>query len=226
MSVRQNAVQLALKLPQVIRVVKDSFYVDDGLTGADTVSGAINLQQQLQSAFEMGGFTLRKWNSSNPAVLEHIPSELRDVKSTHGISEFDNSTKALGLEWNVTSDCFHLTIAEWPSLTKRALVSDISKTFDIMGWFSPTIITMKILLQRLWELKLDWDESIPPNIHDTWSRWRSELPLLATKSIPRCYYPKLIPFNCMASVMHLRMHMPELSTCISLIRKEEFMCLS
>ena len=27
-------------------------------------------------------------------------------------------------------------------MTKRTLVSDIAKTFDVLGWFSPTIITM------------------------------------------------------------------------------------
>lgn len=58
MSVCQNAVQLALKFPEVLEVVKMSFYVDDGLTGADTIAEAIILQQKLQSAFERGGFLL------------------------------------------------------------------------------------------------------------------------------------------------------------------------
>ena len=33
-----------------------------------------------------------------------------------------------------------------PHITKRALVSDIAKTYDILGWFSPAIIKVKILL--------------------------------------------------------------------------------
>ena len=192
-AVRQNAVQLALKFPQVLRVVTNSFYVDDGLTGANTVPEAVSLQQQLQQAFAAGGFTLHKWNSSDPAVLQHISTELRDARTTQGISEFDSSTKALGLEWDVVSDCFHLTVAEWPPLdvvTKRALVSDIAKTFDVLGWFAPTIIRMKILLQRLWERRLGWDESIPQDIQDSWFQWRSQLPCLAKKGIPRCYFPK------------------------------------
>jgi hypothetical protein len=195
MSVRQNAVQLALKFPRVLKVVTDSFYVDDGLTGADTVPEAVSLQQELQCAFEIGGFTLHKWNSSDPLVLQHVPAELCDARTTQDISEVGSSTKALGLEWDVASDCFHLTIAEWPpsgTVTKRALASDIAKTFDVMGWFAPTIISMKILLQRLWEQKLDWDEPVPQEIYDSWFRWRAELPSLATKGIPRCYFPKIV----------------------------------
>ena len=44
MSVRQNAIQLVMKFPEVIKVVKSSFYVDDGLTGSDTIVDAISLQ--------------------------------------------------------------------------------------------------------------------------------------------------------------------------------------
>ena len=49
---------------------------------------------------------------------------------------------------------------------------------------------MKILLQRVWELKVNWDEPIPDNIRDAWLRWRSELPSLSRKPIPRCYFPQ------------------------------------
>ena len=73
-------------------------------------------------------------------------------------------TKALGIEWNVTMDHFRLTVAKLSPLgniTKRTLISDIAKIFDVLGWFFPSIIKMKILLQQLWELKVDWDDSAP-----------------------------------------------------------------
>ena len=47
MSVKQNAVDFALEYPQAAEAVKKYFYVDDGLTGADTVDDAIKLQTQL-----------------------------------------------------------------------------------------------------------------------------------------------------------------------------------
>jgi hypothetical protein len=69
------------------------------------------------------------------------------------------------------------------------MVSDVAKVFDVMGWFSPAIIKMKILLRRLWEIKLDWDYPIPEHIYQDWSQWRNALPLLMTVRIPRCYSP-------------------------------------
>ena len=133
MSVKQNVLDFALGYPQAVDAVEKSFYVDDGVTGADTMEKAIELQRQLQDLFARGGFLLRKWNSSEPTVLQHITSELRETQCTHLIPSPDEYTKTLGMEWNANMDHFRLTVAELPPLhdiTKRVLVSDIAKTFD------------------------------------------------------------------------------------------------
>jgi len=62
-----------------IGVVDESFYVDDCLSGADSIAEAIALQAELHSLFSKGEFLLRKWNSSEVKVLKHIPSDLKDT---------------------------------------------------------------------------------------------------------------------------------------------------
>ena len=47
MSVKQNAADFALQYPLAVKAVTESFYVDDGLAGADSVEEAIELQEQL-----------------------------------------------------------------------------------------------------------------------------------------------------------------------------------
>ena len=193
MAVKQNANDFATEFPSAAKVVDKSFYVDDCLTGADSITEAIALQAELHSLFSKGEFLLRKWNSSESQVLEHIPSHLRDTPTVQTLPSPDEYTKTLGIEWNTTLDHFRLTVAELPpiiSITKRALVSDIAKTFDILGWFSPAVIKVKILLQRLWEQKIDWDDQVPTRIYEVWFQWRSELHLLMNKHIPRCYFDK------------------------------------
>ena len=193
MSVKQNALDHKLDYPKAADIVETSFYVDDCLTGVDSVDEAIDLHQQLVALFAKGGFILRKWNSSDPKVMDHIEPELRDVQPTHPIPVPDNYTKTLGIEWNANLDHFRLAVASLNAatdMTKRALVSDIAKTFDVLGWFVPTTIKAKILLQRVWETGIGWDDLLPESIHQDWMTWRSELPLLTKKHIPRCYYPK------------------------------------
>ena len=198
MAVRQNAIDLAHKYPLASEAVQKSFYVDDGLTGADDIKTAIALQGQLQDLFSHGGFLLRKWNSSESLVLQAIPPDLRESKEVHPISDMNGYTKTLGVEWNTTTDMFRLTISELPSsdiVTKRILASDIAKVFDVLGWFSPATINMKILLQRVWELRIDWNDPVPREIKDIWIQWRSELQALSNKDIPRCYFPKEFKVN-------------------------------
>ena len=193
MCIKQNALDLAAEYPNAAEEVGKSFYVDDCLTGSDSSERAVALQKELQELLGRGGFLLRKWNSSEPAVMASIASELKDAQSTLPISSPDNYTKTLGLEWNSTSDQFRLTVSELPpteGLTKRLLVSDVAKTFDVLGWYSPTIIKAKILLQMLWSEKIGWDDPVPEAIIEQWSQWRKQLPLLSNHCIPRCYFPK------------------------------------
>ena len=135
--------------------------------------------------------------------MQHLPPELKDTHSTQALPSPDDYTKTLSVEWNTTADHFRLVITDLPAVdcvTKRILVSDAAKTFDVLGWFSPTIIKVKILMQRLWELKVDWDDKLPPDIHEAWLQWRSELKLLSNKHLPRCYFPLTV--NIVAVELH------------------------
>ena len=105
----------------------------------------------------------------------------------------------LGVEWNANMDHFRLTIAKSApliddNLTKRALVSDIATMYDVFGWFSPSTIKAKILLQQVWEKGIGWDDPVPSSIYDVWLQWRSELHLLSEKHIPCCYFDR-VPCN-------------------------------
>ena len=135
------------------------------------------------------------------------------LMSISGSKEY---AKTLGLEWNTTFDHFRLIISNLSPpeiITKCTLVSDIAKIFDVLGWFSPTVIKMKMLLHRLWELKIAWDDLVPTSIQEIWLQWLSELPSLANCHLPRYYFPKSVTINSLQV----------LCTYVEKIQKEEFM---
>ena len=104
-----------------------------------------------------------------------IPIDLRDSQATVILSDSGQYTKTLGIEWNVSRDHFRVNVTELPPIqcmTKRSLVSDIAKTFDALGWYSPTIVKAKILLQMLWLEGVNWDDCVPNAILEEWSKWR------------------------------------------------------
>lgn len=63
-----------------------------------TAEEAIHLQMELHDLFDEAKFLFRKWNSSDPSVLEHVPSELKESHFSQAIPEPTGYTKTLGIE--------------------------------------------------------------------------------------------------------------------------------
>lgn len=110
MCVKQNATDFGSQYPRAAKQVETSFYVDDYLGGGDSPQEAVKLQGEMHSLFQKGVFLLRKWSSSDPSVLESIPIDLRDSRATVILSDPEQYTKTLGIEWNASSDHFRVPI--------------------------------------------------------------------------------------------------------------------
>ena len=121
MAVKQNAEQLTREeFPLASQAVQHSFYIDDGLTGADDV------QQQLQEKRSSNlKFKLRKWNSNEASVMATVPEELKETNKSVNISGLDHQlAKTLGIE--IRTDSFLVSVSPFHSsdeLTKRNLPS-------------------------------------------------------------------------------------------------------
>ncbi|CAG7825062.1 unnamed protein product [Allacma fusca] len=80
----RTSIQLAndfqSKYPLAVAVVRRDFYMDDVLTGESSIPRAIALQSELMSLMSEAKFTLRKWSSSVPAVLENLPNHLLTIR--------------------------------------------------------------------------------------------------------------------------------------------------
>ena len=100
MAMKQNALDTAQTYPQAAQLVLESFYVEDGFTGADPIEEAVHLQKQLhvQLLFSGTGFTLRKWKTNEPDVLAHIAPELKFQQPIQEIKGEEAFTKVSGHE--------------------------------------------------------------------------------------------------------------------------------
>ena len=76
MAMRQNAVDLAVKYPLAHKAVMESFYVADGLTGADTPEEAVMLHKAVMESFYMDdGLT----GADTPEEAEMLHKELQEL---------------------------------------------------------------------------------------------------------------------------------------------------
>nr|XP_034194563.1 uncharacterized protein LOC117610841 [Osmia lignaria] len=176
------------KYPDAIQVVNEQAYVDDFLFGSNSVESLLQIRNQTVALLSQGGFSLRKWASNNSELLCDIDP------SDHGLAlsktlKIDESTSVLGLIWNPALDQFQFQVEtesfKDSCITKRIILSSVSKLFDPMGWITPFVISGKILIQRLWSLKADWDDDVPFEFQTEWQSFCHEVVELNKLSIPR-----------------------------------------
>ena len=72
--------------------------------------------------------------------------------------------KVLGVSWDLKSDEFlplvDLDDTVPKKLTKREVLSCLSKIYDPCGLVSPAVTPLKIVVQDCWKEKLGWDEEV------------------------------------------------------------------
>ena len=137
-------------LPEAKLHLENSFYVDDFLGGADSPEAALSLYHDLRTVLSQAGFQLKKWRSSSEDVLSSIPEELQESLPQQELIDLHAASypRALGIAWDSREDTMatHVSLPTTYVTTKRGVISDVAKTFDVLGWLSPAIL--------LWELGL------------------------------------------------------------------------
>ncbi|XP_055527009.1 uncharacterized protein LOC129719641 [Wyeomyia smithii] len=175
--------------PLASRVIRKDFYVDDMLSGADSIKEANQLISEVTEVTNSAGFTLTKWNSNATRLLANLPKHLRDDRSALEFNSSDSTVKTLGLRWDTCADSFCFTFPQWRStasaITKRSVHSDAACLFDPLGLVGPVVVQAKIFIQQLWRLKCDWDDPLDEQLQAIWREYKQNLLALESLSVPR-----------------------------------------
>ncbi|XP_076626755.1 uncharacterized protein LOC143344514 [Colletes latitarsis] len=176
--------------PHAVQVLSYQAYVGDFLFGSVDLTSLRLIRNQTIQLLQKGGFSLCKWASNDSRLLSDID------EANHGLAvskslQVDENISVLGLTWNPVTDQFqfHALTPGNQITTKREMLSSIAKLFDPMGWVAPFVVLAKILLQQLWSLNCDWDDTVPPDYLQEWRLFCSEFAEFHLLTIP----PKTSP---------------------------------
>ena len=126
------------------------FYVDDFLYGSNTIEEALAIREDINPLLAKRKMHLRKWRTNSSELMSSIPEELRESEPLQLGSGIEGCPKALDVHWQVKND--HLYVATPPPLktstpTKRQVASQTAKVYDVFGWFAPTTVKAKSIIQ-------------------------------------------------------------------------------
>ena len=169
------------------RIASD-FYVDNFLSSFDCEKEALVTCQGLTRLLNTGGFELAQFLSSSRLVIESLPSSIWVDPELDIDLEGLPTERTLGYLWNCQTDAFVFHFKSTPEAeTKRLILAAVSSVFDPLGLVAPVVLTAKIILQDVWRLKLEWDETVPTDVLTRWHRWTEEIPLLEEVTVRRSH---------------------------------------
>ena len=159
----------------VVKELRENFYVDDFLSGADTPQEAQALKERATQIMKDGGFEMTKWQ----------------VKDLIKFGE-DNVSYVLELCFDINQDSFMFKGYDLDKIsfqcTKRILLSMIAKLFDPLGIVSPFIMYGKIILRAVWRMNVDWDECLSDEICNKFKIWVVSSKSFKNWTIPRIFF--------------------------------------
>ena len=150
------------QMPEVIKKIENSLYVDDLSTAADEPKSVIELYKAAKSIFAEANMNLRKWRNNNRDFNEFIEEKHKNIEKSSEDTSYaslmlnpdeESENKVLGIPWNTKHDEFVISFRIQKSaedvVTKTELLKRIASIFDPIEILSPAVVLLKILFQRM-----------------------------------------------------------------------------
>lgn len=199
--------QRQITYPLAAQALSQQCYMDDCLSGADSESELYELKNQLIALLKEAGFNLHKWCSNFEPILQLNSNKDNNYKQPEKICIKDEnvSNKVLGLIWKPDSDDFLISYPEIKIseiYTKRKVLSIIASMFDPLGLISPVIVIAKLIMQKIWSDKSDWDDVLNTDLLSEWLKFLKFLPDVKNLSIARYLFSpeSLTEKNCILKI--------------------------
>ncbi|GFX88857.1 integrase catalytic domain-containing protein [Trichonephila clavipes] len=179
-TLKQISIDEGENFPLAASVLCDDFYMNDVLSGANSLEVAKTLQHQLIDILQTAQMSLHKWCGYTSELIPTTEKEY-DFASPEEI-------KTLGIAWNSKTDCFNFKVEVEQNAhpTKTSVLSIIARLFDPLGLLGSVITKAKIFMQQLWTLQIDWSERLPEKEASEWKEFVRSLVALNGINIERC----------------------------------------
>ena len=149
---------------EVASLIRNLFYVDNLILTSNQVEVLPKLIKGINEIMQAGGLPLREWTSNNPELLVSLNEE----EKCHS-----GEVKVLGYLYDPHEDLLRLKkdSLNTNASSKRQVLSSLASIFDPIGIFSPVLLQGKLLIRKMCQLSLDWDQELDAELLDLWRKF-------------------------------------------------------
>ena len=164
--------------------IQSNLYVDNVISGCTTEAQTIEYFHKARDIMSNARFNLRAWVSNC--------QQLSTTAQKHNVADTSIPVSVLGIHWNTTTDKLSLipkiTAPTTNLTTKREVLQESSKVFNPIGIAAPVTIRSKLLMQKLWQHRIEWDEPLSSELHAEWQTIVKDIKQLPHFYICRPYF--------------------------------------
>lgn len=173
------------KNDEVAMLLSNNFYVDNLQATVSSEGQLSDIVNRANTIMTEAGMPLQEWVSNSKELNNEMKTNDYFIKDDKGV------TKVLGIIWNYDEDILKFKPVKFENseyLSKRILLSDVSKFYDPLGLMSPISIKGKMLIQKVWEGSYEWDQDLPKEIKEEWEKLKTDYISLSDFKIKRHIY--------------------------------------
>ena len=183
-----------VKYQDVVNTFLRDLYVDDSVTGAQSLTEAFELYLISKKLMKEGGFVLKKWTTNNDELRKKIHTAEKEIFGEE--DEKIEIDKVLGTNWCVSNDKLFFSgedvvndaLSYKGVITKRYILKVVSSLYDPLGVLAPIIIRFELTFQAVCQLKCKWDDEIDDGVvRKKWKKLLNDALKLKRIYIPRNY---------------------------------------
>ena len=187
------------EFPRAYEVVMYDTYMDDCISGEETLTKAKTVTDGLDASLGRGGYSLKGYTFSGESPPEHL-------------SEDGESVLVAGMRWFPKGDFIKLNIHELnfnkkcrgrkaektekghgkgpETITKRDCATVTGEIFDPLGKVAPITAGLKLDVSELHQRGIDWDDPIPSELKNVWAANFDLIEEIGTLQFKRAIVPE------------------------------------
>ena len=167
-ALNQTAVDFCNKEPNTQQLIRNSYYMDGFVHPYDNLLEAQKPTKAVKVALQKEGFNLTKILSSITEVLDFLREPKTENKGT--------IHRVLAVKWDTRNDTLVIQPVLKNNITAKEMslpkiLSNVARMFDPLGLIAPFAVTLKILLQQLWQFGISWGQEISQEYIPILGKW-------------------------------------------------------
>ena len=201
MTLTHHVQQFAALFPRTVKTMLRNTFVDDVVGGGEERKDVLKFIEEANIIAAQAKMSIQRWTTNDPQLqveIDAITAGSPNYQKSDIFQLYDSSLKVLGsvLNRGKGEDVFTFQTSALQDFcdslrhrtSLRTVLSITARVYDVLGLITPVTVIARMLMQKIWKKKLNWDQELPAELKKEFWSWVDELAHLSSVRVPHQYF--------------------------------------